>query len=165
MTIPVPAATYERARRLANYWLFTVDLQCRRLKSSEPEDEQFVLRRWADFEFLVVALTRFRRAVALAAGLPELQPVLSIGLQVFDGELPSLKRLRDTAEHFDDYAVDRGRDIRIKRQSLEVSTLSGDGTVLVWLGEELDSDHALSAAARLFATLQNAARQFESANQ
>src|SRR5260370_3994315 len=98
MTIPVPAATYERARRLANYWLFTIELQCRRLKSSEPEDEQFALRRWVDFAFLVVALTTFRRAVALAAGLPGLHAVLSLGLQVFDGELPSPKMVRDTYE-------------------------------------------------------------------
>ncbi len=65
-------ATYERARRLANVAVWSVELQCRRLQSVEPEDATFVLRKWADFDFLVVALTRLRRAAQLAASIPEL---------------------------------------------------------------------------------------------
>ena len=67
---PDSAAIYERARRLANQALWTVDLQRRRLNSDEPEDDKFVLRKWSDFHFLIVALTRLRRAAELAARVP-----------------------------------------------------------------------------------------------
>jgi hypothetical protein len=48
--IPSHAATYERARRLANLAVWTVALQKRRLKTNEPEDAEFLFRRWADFQ-------------------------------------------------------------------------------------------------------------------
>ena len=69
---PSSAATYERARRLANQALWTIDLQRRRLNSDEPEDAKFILRKWSDFHFLVVALTRLRRAAVLAEKVPEI---------------------------------------------------------------------------------------------
>ncbi len=70
---PTSKATYERARRLANLSLWTIRLQCRRLQSSEPEDNVFAFRVFADFDFLIVALIRLRRAVKLAANIPEFQ--------------------------------------------------------------------------------------------
>ncbi len=69
MDTPSPAATIERAHSLANEAIHMVALQRRRLQSEEPEDEIFVFRRWADFQFFIVSLRRLRQAALLAAHL------------------------------------------------------------------------------------------------
>ncbi|MGH8612143.1 MAG: hypothetical protein ACREYF_08905 [Gammaproteobacteria bacterium] len=153
MTEPTPAATYERARRLANVALWTVDLQCRRLRNADEIDETFLFRLWADFDFLVIALTRLRRAVSLAGKAPILAPPVAQALAAFDAALPQLKKLRDTAEHIDDYAVDRGRVKSVKRQDLEVSSLTMEGPTLEWLGFRLNTEEALNASQALFESL------------
>lgn len=101
-----PAETYERARRLGNLALWTVDLQRRRINSDVPEDNKFILRRWSDFDFLVVALIRLRRAAQLAAKVPQIRAKMDAALKKFDVALPHLKKMRDVAEHIDDYALD-----------------------------------------------------------
>jgi hypothetical protein len=60
--------------------MWSIELQCRRLESVEPENADFVLRRWADFDFLIVALTRLRRETGLAAKIPQLQAPLGTAL-------------------------------------------------------------------------------------
>jgi hypothetical protein len=130
---PTTKATYERARRLANLAIWSIQLQCRRLESSEPEDTSFVLRRWADFDFLIVALIRLRRAANLAAELQELQSSLRPAVERFDNALPRLKEIRDVAEHIDDYALEKGRNKSVVRKALEVSTLDAQGPTLEWL--------------------------------
>lgn len=120
------ASTYERARRLANLAVWTVDLQRRRLNSNEPEDEKFVLRKLADFHFLVIALTRLRRAAVLAAKVKSIESKIKIALREFDAALPNLKKMRDVAEHIDEYAVNSGKDKRRSRKSLEVSLIDGE---------------------------------------
>jgi hypothetical protein len=152
---PDDATTYERARRLANLALWTIDLQRRRLNSKEPEDSKFIFRTWSDFHFLIVALTRLRRAVVLAAKVPTINKQIRVALKTFDAALPNLKKMRDVAEHIDDYAVDEGKDKNISRKSLEVS--SSDGEVWQWLGFELDAGKALSASASLFGALKDCA--------
>lgn len=161
---PTSAATYERARRLANQLLWAIDLQCVRLASSEPEDSDFVFRKWVDFDFLVVSLIRLRRVAKLAASIPEIQPSLDAAIREFDDALPYLKRIRDVAEHIDDYAVDRGKDSTIARQSLEVSLMSENDSKLKlnWLGGELSTDEALRASQKLFETIKEASRFFKS---
>lgn len=158
---PSNAATYERARRLANLAMWTVSLQRRRLKTNEPEDGQFLFRRWADFQFLIVALTRLRRATILAAKVPPLADAMQNALTNFDNTLPMLKHMRDISEHFDDYAMDRGRDPSVSRKSLEVGVI-GD-SVFQWLDHELDADIAVSAAQRLFKDIQQAQSLMEHA--
>jgi hypothetical protein len=49
---PSEAPILERARSLCNEAVWTVALQRTRLRSSEPEDAEFVFRKWADFRFL-----------------------------------------------------------------------------------------------------------------
>jgi len=107
MSTPLHTATYERARRRANIALSTVALQRSRLHSEEPDDNEFVFRRWADFDFLIVALIRLRRAAILAAKVPAIKPDILAAVKEFDASLPGLKTTRDVAEHFDDYAVDK----------------------------------------------------------
>jgi hypothetical protein len=103
--------------------MWSIELQCRRLEAVEREDADFVLRRWADFDFLIVALTRLRRATGLAAKIPQLRASLDAALEQFDKALPGLKKMRDVTEHVDDYALDRGRQKAVGRQALEVSTM------------------------------------------
>src|SRR5919197_2257924 len=136
-TKPTAAVTYERARRLANVAMWSIELQCRRLEAVEPDDAEFVLSRWADFDFLIVALTRLRRAARLAAKIPQLQASLDTALVQFDSALPDLKKMRDVAEHIDDYALDQGRQKAVAVQSLEVSTMEADGPTLCWLQARL----------------------------
>jgi hypothetical protein len=94
---------------MADVAMWSIELQCRRLEAVEPEDGEFVLRKWADFDFLIVALTRLRRATRLAARIPQLQASLGTALVQFDKALPDLKKMRDVSEHIDDYAIDQGR--------------------------------------------------------
>jgi hypothetical protein len=151
---PSDAATYERARRLANLAMWTVALQRRRLKTNEPEDGEFIFRRWADFQFLIMALVRLRRATSLAAKVPALTVTMRKALTNFDAALPTLKSMRDIAEHFDDYAMDRGRDRTISRTAIEVGVIGN--SVFQWLGRELNADTAASAAQQLFKDIQQA---------
>jgi hypothetical protein len=152
---PDSIETYWRARRLANQALSTVDLQRRRLNSKEPEDAKFIFRRWSDFDFLVVALTRLRRAAELAAKVPSISKRIRSALKAFDAALPHLKEMRDVAEHIDDYAIDSGRNRSISRKSLEVGSFNSE--TWQWLGFEIDTGLALSASIALFAAIKNCA--------
>jgi hypothetical protein len=134
--------------------MWTAALQRRRLKTKEPEDDQFLFRIWADLQFLIVSLTRLRRSVGLAAKIPSLKTVIHEALADFDKALPMLKEMRDAAEHIDDYAMDVGRNPRVRRQSLEVMVF--DDPIFKWLHCELNVDVALVAAQRLFKALQQA---------
>ena len=150
---PSPEATYERARRLANFAMWTVSIQCRRIKSSEPEDDRFVMRKWADFHFLIVALIRLKKAAILAKKVPIIKLKIELALQEFDLELPDIKKMRDVAEHIDEYATDDGRNKNISRKSLEVSRLNE--TALEWLGFKLDADKAMEASSKLFEAIKD----------
>jgi hypothetical protein len=94
------------------------------------------------------------RAAALAANVDRIADDMRAALDAFDAALPMLKTMRDTAEHFDDYALDRGRKDDVSRKSLEVGVVGA--TTFQWLGMELDSDKALDAAQRLFSTIKAA---------
>jgi hypothetical protein len=104
---PSPAATYERACRLANVAVWTAALQRRRLTADEPEDEEFLFRRWADFQFFIITLTRVRRVASLAAKIPMISDDIHKAIRIFDAKLPMPKNMRDVAEHIDDYCVYR----------------------------------------------------------
>ena len=143
---PTSAATYERAKRLADVSMFAVDLQVRRLRSTEPEDATFIFRKWFDFDSLVVALTRLRRAATLARKVPEIRRPVAAALREFDSSLPDFTRLRDVAEHIDEYAVDSGKRSSVPRQDLEVSSIDGSAPTLNWLGVQLNASEALVAA-------------------
>jgi hypothetical protein len=58
-----------------------------------------VFRKWSDFDFLIVALIRFRRCVKLTAKIPEIHSEILAALKEFDTVLPHLKKMRDVAEH------------------------------------------------------------------
>lgn len=106
---PNSDATYERAQRLANLSICTISHQCRRLCSNEPEDSKFIFRRWADFEFLIIALTRLRRAANIARSIPRISSQIAKAIDEFHNTLPIIKMQRDIAKHIDKYAVNSAR--------------------------------------------------------
>src|SRR5947208_15929833 len=94
------AAVIERAYRLANKAMFTVALQVRRLDSLGPEDENFVFRKHADWEILIVSLYRLQRAAQIVTaterGVTEVIPALV----QFRHDDPGQNTMRHDAENF-----------------------------------------------------------------
>jgi hypothetical protein len=151
---PSDAVILERAKSFCNEACFTVALQCRRLRTVEPEDKTFVFRWHADLQFLIVALRRLRRSVELAQRVSAVAPALKTALDDFDRQLPDLAKMRNVAEHIDDYLLGTGRLRNVPRGALQVATW--DGTEFNWLGVRLDIDVALSSAESLFGALARA---------
>ena len=150
------AARLGRAHSLANEAMFTVALQCRRLRTQEPEDGTFVMRWWADLQFLIVALSRLRRATKIACEVPAVAEDVKAALHNFDQAIPDLARLRNVGEHIDEYAVDSPsrHDKTVSRKQTQVG--SWDGTVYKWLDVRLNVRDALVAAEELYEALRTA---------
>lgn len=144
--------------RFANIAMFTIALQRRRLRSVEPEDERFPHRWWADFEFMITALRRMRRAAELAAKAPSVRIEIEAAIAAFDAAVPGLLAMRNVAEHIEDYGIDdpRRRLRDVDRDQLEVSTWGG--STVQWLGQELNVDDAVAAASTLLRTMRDVAR-------
>ena len=122
-----------RAMIRANRAMFTIQMQVRRIGDSEPEDVSFLGRQMADFEFLVVAASRLRRAGNLAKKAQETSGKIANALAAFDNAIPELKKFRDIAEHIDEYSVDDGWDKSIERQYLENFAVTNGGKTFTWL--------------------------------
>ena len=151
------AAISERVLSLVNIAMYTVDLQCRRLRSDEPEDEKFLFRRWTDFEFLIVALRRMRRAADLGLrGIPETAAPIKEAIAAFDAALPGLATMRNVSEHIDDYILetDRRRHKDVRRGQLAVGSV-GPFT-FEWLDRQLNTDDAQKTAAKLYLAVRGA---------
>ena len=156
---PSDGAILERAKSLCNDACFTVALQHRRLRTTEPEDEIFVFRWWADLQFLIVALRRLRRSAQLAARVPSVSEKLKIAIREFDKTLPNLAKMRNVGEHIDDYALDSPKRHHpdVNRRQLQVG--AWDGKIFSWVGD-LDIDVALGAAEELFEAVKQAVARF-----
>lgn len=150
------AALVGRMRTEATTWINAAHMQHHRVTHpvvdpSAPGNE--VWRQEIDLHFLLVALTRLRRAVGLTTRVQELQGVLVERLTTFDEAVPSLKTLRNVAEHFDDYTIGRGRAAGIVRQQLQAWSLgehSSQGLVWRWLDIEFPIDASHDAATSLY---------------
>lgn len=147
MDEPSDAATAERARSFADEAVHMVALQRRRLQSNEPEDETFIFRRWADFQFLIIGLRRLRLAALLAARPETNRAVIEKAISEFDEALPDLPTMRNVGEHIDEYAIEKGRDRNVDRRALQAGSFGK--VTLDWLGGRLDADAALAAAEAL----------------
>lgn len=154
---PSDDAIVERILSLANEAVFTVALQRRRLRSGEPEDDEFVMRWWADAQFLIVMLRRLRRTAELGERVPAVQARVQSALREFDHVLPSLRTMRNVGEHVDAYALDKGKNNEISRRELQVGRW--DGMTFYWLGSELNVDYAMTAAEDLLIALRSALRE------
>jgi hypothetical protein len=161
---PSEAATIERAFSLVNQAMYTVALQRRRLTTEEPEDDDFPMRPWADWEFFISALWRLRRRAQIAARAHTGGKRVRQAIAAFDADLPDLKLLRDVAEHIDEYAVDNRKRHHpaVSRKELQVG--SWNGSVLTWhllvndtgLPRTLDADAALASAERVYFAVRSA---------
>src|SRR5438105_1232151 len=102
--------------------MHTVALQVRRLSTTEPEDETFVGRWWADLQFLIVALRRLRRAAELALRADSRGGSVAAAIEAFDARLPGLLVMRNVGEHIDSYALDdpKRHHSEIDRRQLQV---------------------------------------------
>lgn len=158
---PSTAAIRAWATSLASELMYTVALQVRRLESDEPEDKTFVLRWWADLQFLIVALCRLRRAAELAATADDENRGVRAALDAFDRRLPALAVMRNVGEHLDAYGADSPTRHRksIDRRQLQVGTF--DERTYRWLLDErgqwleLDVDDARDAAEELFSAIRH----------
>lgn len=162
MTPPSDAATLERARSLCDQALWTAALQIRRIQTREPEDDDFLFRQEADFQFLIVALRRLRRAASIASRVPEVTDLIRAALEQFDDVLPGLRTMRNIGEHIDSYAVDdpKRHDPTIDRTMLQVARW--DNHNYRWLGIHLNTDAALAAGRRLYRELRQAQAAYAS---
>lgn len=150
------AALVKRMRTEATTWINAVHMQHRRathpiVDPEAPGEEAW--RQEIDLHFLLVALTRLRRAVGLTGRVEGLRDRLLDSLMEFDEDVPLLTTLRNVAEHFDDYTRGKGRTSQVKRHQLQVWSLGEDedsGLVWRWLGVEFSVEGAHRAATRLY---------------
>lgn len=160
------AALVQRMRTEATTWINAVHMQHRRVTEpvvdpSAPGNE--VWRQEIDLHFLLVALTRLRRAIGLTAHVHELHGAVLQHLTAFDEMVPSLRTFRNVAEHFDDYTTGRGRVAEITRQQLQTWSLDGPtsrGLVWRWLDIEFPVDVSHDAATALYRTFLAAANNY-----
>jgi hypothetical protein len=160
------SALVERMRTEATTWINAAHMQHQRatrplIDPDAPGDE--IWRQEIDLHFLLVALTRLRRAVGLATRVEGLQGALIDYLLEFDRDVPSLTTLRNVAEHFDDYTTGKGLATQVKRHQLQVWSLDEDadqGLVWRWLGVEFAVDNAHQAATQLYRRFLAAADEY-----
>ena len=149
-------ALVERMRSESTTWINAAYMEHRRAKHPLVDPESAGDEAWRqeiDLHFLLVALTRLRRAVGLVTRVEELRERLVDHLIQFDRNVPSLRTLRNVAEHFDDYTVGSGRVTQVKRHQLQAWSLVDDadrGLVWRWLDHEFAIDLAIQAATQLY---------------
>jgi len=161
-----PAAVVERAKSMANQWMWAVSLQHARITSPRPQDNAFHPFgidgfHEADVHFFVVALRRLRTVATTLEHAPPQWDSVRSAIHSFDARLPWLKRLRDVFEHLEDYAVDSNhRRSNTSRREIQVWSASENG--MQWLGYDIDWNQALSAAQDLYAAIKTALDSYSS---
>ena len=92
-------------------WNHAVQLQKIRIMSGIGLPTAGPVSKQADAYLFVLALRNVRRAAALTAKLAggSRRVVIRRALVAFDEALPTAKDLRDVLDHFDDYALGRGK--------------------------------------------------------
>jgi hypothetical protein len=142
------SALVERMTTEATKWINAIHTQQRRVSEiNDPWQKEI------DLHFLLVSLTRLRRAIGLATRVDQLQEALIGRIAEFDGHVPYLPRLRNAGEHFDDYTVGNGRDTQVRRAQLQTWSMGSDPDgqlIWNWLGEELRLAEAHRAATDLY---------------
>ncbi|HUY90031.1 MAG TPA: hypothetical protein VMV10_14945 [Pirellulales bacterium] len=154
------AAVVERAKSMANDWMFAVSLQNDRIVNPRPQDQPFHpfgIQGFneADVHFWAIALQRLRQIATTVESAPQQWDPVRRAIETFDAKLPWLKRLRDVFEHLQDYAIDSNlRHTPTSRRELQVWSGGEDG--LNWLGYDVDWREAHLAAKDLYASVKAA---------
>lgn len=149
-------AQLERAKRLVNIQIFTIQLQIRRIRTSEPEDQEFVFRWWADLQFLILTLWRLRRAALIAKD----EPVVERAIKEFDLGLPGLKVMRDVGEHIEDYALNSSHRHRKDKTKSMLEVGSWADPIYSWMGETLNIDEAYTYSGKIFIAVRDALKAY-----
>jgi hypothetical protein len=152
------AYIYERVRHLANVAVWSIDLQVRRIKESDTADGQFIFRRWMDYHFLIVALSRLLLTTKQLLVITELKPQIEPSIQKFEAAFPWLRDLRNVVAHFDEYPIGKGKNKKMMREGTEVAIMSEEQ--LSWLGFEIRPQDALIESASLFKAVQSCCDAF-----
>jgi hypothetical protein len=142
---------YWSARNLANLAIWGVIIQIERVKQYEPVDENYSNKNLVDFQFLIVALWRLRRAAKLALSATN-STLIASALAEFDRALPDLKDMRDAAEHRDEYEAGKGQKARIRNQALSIH-IQDKPNEWRWSGFNLNFEKAMQRSEELFAAL------------
>lgn len=164
---PTKLAVLDRAVRLGSNSLWGIKVQLRRIRGSEPEDVEWLMRAWTDIQFLVVALWQMRQSGVLALSAGAEAERLQGSLASFDAQLPDLKRMRDVAQHLDEYSVDGpgrrhvrpGRTDKVGRRMLEVGRWTP--SEFHWLDGSIDFEIADQASQELYAAVREIRDQIQ----
>jgi len=173
---PSAIHTLERAARLASNSIFAIRLQLTRIRTSRivatsDDVEDVVMQRWADSEFLIIALWRLRTTACIAASVSSVRNSMTAAIKKFDQQLPHLQMMRHVSQHLDDYAIDHptrrrqrkpGSTEFVGRRLLEVPGLGDDE--FYWLHGKLNFADAEAAANVLYAEVRKARDSFHDAS-
>ena len=145
-------AYYEDTRTMANNYVYAVERQISRIRELPSADESFVMRQFVDVEFLLVALTRLRRAVCALQKIPAAAEKAKLAIAQFDQRVPHVKDLRDITEHYDDYLARNGRNRRMSADRVRRGLLTKEMTQeqTQWMGYTIYFDECMEAALELF---------------
>ncbi len=146
-----PRELLDRALMRAKRAVWTIEHQCKRIRSDDESDTKFLGRREADWLFLIVMLFRLRRAAKIALHAPIFRGSVSRAIERFDNSLGHLERLRNASEHLDDYIAGVGRDCGVNPHAMELSYVGRE--TFKFIGGQLDLNDALQASIELCAAL------------
>ena len=141
-------ALYEDARILANIYVHAVAMQISRVRQKVSDSDQFVMRPFADLEFLLVTLVRLKRAACAIREVPVAREAMQQAIKEYDKRLPALKDLRNITEHYDDYLLEQGRISKVDRSGLLTKTMSPES--IDWMGYRMNLNEIMAAAEALF---------------
>ena len=151
-------AACDDALIVAKNFEFAVVMQISRVREERADVEPFVMRSFVDLEFLLVALTRLRRAANVINSFPYTETKLSQAMEKYDRRLSGLKQLRNITEHYDDYLLkkDRGKIINLKliRSGYMTKCMSYD--CVEWMDFKLDLDECQAASEELYTSMKAA---------
>ena len=140
--------------RLASFAMWTLNLQLRRLRTTEPEDDEFIKRKVADFQFFLLALTKLRNAGKLIRKIKSLESIITPNVRAFDSELPFLTSMRNVDQHFDEYALNKGHNKKIDNTIIEVMWINDE--TWNWLDYKINLQSAYDAAIDFYKAMNDA---------
>ena len=151
-------AACDDALTVANNYVFAVVTQISRVREECADAELFVMRQFVEFEFLLVALTRLRRAAGVINLFPYTESNLSQAMAKYDERLLGLKQWRNITEHYDDYLLNIGRDKKLDPKTIRsgymTKCMSYDS--VEWMGFKFELDECLAAAEELYISMKAA---------
>ena len=147
---------YEDVRIIANTYTLMVKLQISRINEELQNDEFFIMRNFVDFEFLLIALFRLRRAACAIKSIPIAREAIQQVIENYDKRLPDLKKLRNISEHYDAYLLKEGEDGTIDKEAIRASFLTKCrlNATIEWMGYTMNLNECMTAAEELFFEIQ-----------